>query len=468
MNLISFLRCFILLGMLATAAEAQPTVTILYSFSSTSGNAGYHPRAGLVEAPDGNYYGVAYQGGGNGAGTIYEMIPGGIVTDVLNFSTGTTGGEPSAPLIVGKDGNLYGEALGGTYFEGTVFEFTTTNHTINNFYSFISPAGNTPEGPMLQGQDGNFYGVTEDSATFGYEGTVYKLQTNGTITTLYSFTQTNGVINTNGFEPESGLVQGPDGVLYGTTLAGGTSTANSGNGVGTIFKITTNGLFQTMWSFNGTNGNTPENVPLIFGPDGNLYGTTFSGGTNQNGGTIFRISPSGNFASLVSLNPNTQGAQVEGGLLLGKDGNFYGTTVGGDGIIFELDTNGNFTTLYQFGQSDFDGSEPRGTLIQGSDGNIYGTTVNGGTNNVGTIFELNLAPSSQEPVILSEVPTDQTLTLTWSSVNNQNYQLQFCTDLVLSNWTNLGPEVTATGTTASGTDNISTNAQRFYRVLQVP
>lgn len=447
------------------AAHAQPTVTILYSFNNTSGNAGYHPRAGLVQAPDGNFYGVAYQGGANSGGTIFEMTPSGNVTDVLDFSTSTTGDEPTAPLIVGRDGNLYGEALGGTFFEGTVFEFTTTNHTINNFYSFEPPAGNTPEGPMLQGQDGSFYGVTADSATFGFEGTIYQLQTNGTINTLYSFTQTNGDINTNGFEPESGLVQGPDGTLYGTTLAGGTSTGNSGNGDGTIFKITTNSVFQTMWSFNGTNGNTPENVPLVFGPDGNLYGTTFSGGTNQNAGTIFRISPSGNFASLVNLNPNTQGAQVESGLLPGRDGNFYGTTIGGNGTIFEVTTNGTFTTLYQFGQSVFDGSAPRGTLIQGSDGNIYGTTVNGGTNNLGTIFKLTLTQPAQVPVILSIVETNEILTLAWSSASNDIYQLQYNTNLLTATWADLGPQVTATNTTATGSDNISTNAQRFYRVL---
>lgn len=453
---------FVTLGILT--AGAQPTVSILYSFSNSAGNAGYHPRAGLVQAPNGDFYGVAYQGGANGDGTIFHMTPSGDVTDVLDFN-GANGIEPVVPLIVGQDGNLYGETSGGgADYEGTVFEFMTSG-AINNFYSFEPPAGNTPAGPMMQGVDGNFYGVTEASATFGYEGTIYKLQTNGTITTLYSFTYTNGVINTNGFEPESGLVQGPDGTLYGTTIAGGTSSANSDNGYGTIFKITTNGGFQTMWSFSGTNGSTPENVPLVFGPDGNLYGTTFGGGTNGNDGTIFSISPSGNFTSLVSLNPNTQGADIYGGLLLAKDGNFYGTTYGGGGTVFEVTTNGTFTTLYQFGQSEFDGNEPRGTLIQGSDGNIYGTTLAGGTNNAGTIFKLTLAQTVQAPVILSTSETNEIFAFTWSSISNDTYQVQYTTNLLTANWVNLGSQVTATNTTGSGTDNITADPQRFYRVL---
>lgn len=454
-------RYFLLFGVLSLlpVKAQEANVTILYSFNNAAGNAGYEPRAGLVEGTNGNFYGVTYQGGTNGFGTIFEMTPSGAVTEVYDFDR-TTGADPQAPLIVGNDGNFYGIALGGEYSLGTAFQFTSGG-AISNFCSFLPPAGDSPAGPLIQGQDGNFYGVTEDSATFGYYGTAYQLQLNGTITTLCSFNATDGS------EPEGGLVQGPDGTLYGTTSTGGTTNDNGANGYGTIFKVTTNGTFQSMWSFNETNGSNPHSR-LVFGPDGNLYGTTYGGGTNSyegsGPGTIFRISPAGNFTSLVSLN-DAQGGNIIAGLLLANDGNFYGVTSSGgpdyDGTIFRVTTNGTFTTLYAFTNA----STAWGTLIQGTDGNIYGTTEFGGTYGYGTVFVMKLAAPVPAPVILSTVETNETFALTWSAVSNDTYQVQYSTNLLSTNWTNLNAPVTATNATASGADNVTGAAQRFYRVL---
>ena len=109
------------------------------------------------------------------------------------------------------------------------------------------------------------------------------------------------------------------------------------------------------------------------GPDGALYGTTFSGGTNVfNAGTIFRITTNGMFTSLVSLDGNEQGGAINSGLLLASDGTFYGMTSGGDGTIFQVTTNGTFNTIYAFDETQ--GFPPAGTLIQGTDGNLYGVT----------------------------------------------------------------------------------------------
>ena len=195
------------------------------------------------------------------------------------------------------------------------------------------------------------------------------------LTTLVSFNLTNGV------DPSVALVQGRDGNFYGTTALGGT---NSGNGHGTVFKMTASGALTTLYSFTGTNdGDEPNGLAL--GTDGNLYGTTFSGGkTNYNAGigaygygTVFRISTNGVLTNLYSFANNSDGRYPEAGLVLAKDGNFYGTTVegglslgDGSGTVFKVSTNGNLATLYQFPD---DAAFPQAPLVQGVDGNLYGT-----------------------------------------------------------------------------------------------
>ena len=450
------LKLVLMIGLLDVAAVCAQgaNLTTLYSFDGTNGS---KPRAGLIQGTNENFYGLAYQGGANSLGTIFEMTPTGGVTNRWSFNR-TDGALPSAPFILGKDGNFYGEALGGTLGFGTIFKLTHDG-AFSNLVSFVPPAGVSTSGPLLQGQDGNFYGVTEQAATLGNSGTIYRMTSGGTVTNLYTFS------GPDGFRPRGGLVQGTNGILYGTTSQGGTN-----GGYGTIFKISTNGAFQSMWSFNGTNGSTPGLAPLVFGPDGNLYGTTIGGGTNAfNGsyGTIFRNTPSGAFTSLVSLDGNTMGASVNAGLLLGTNGNFYGATYGGGGTIFEVTPNGTFTTIYVFDGSQ--GVGPLGTLIQGTDGDLYGTTETGGENDLGTVFRLSLtAPDAPVPVILFVSAANGNLGLTWSSVSGRIYQLQSNPDLTTTNWTDVNLPVTASDVTTFGTDAIGPEAQRFYRVELLP
>lgn len=456
MKIHSALKLVLIIGLLDLLVPlAQGAyLTTLYSFDGTNGA---RPRAGLIQGTNGNFYGLAYQGGVNNLGTIYELTPAGGVTNRWSFNR-TDGALPAAPFILGQDGNLYGEALGGTLGFGTLFQLTSGG-TFSNLVSFVPPNGVSTSGPLLQGQDGSFYGVTEQAATLGNSGTIYRMTPDGQVTNLYTFS------GLDGYRPRGGMVQDPNGMLYGTTSQGGTN-----GGYGTIFKISTNGAFQSLWSFNQTNGSTPGIAPLVFGLDGNLYGTTIGGGTNAfNGsyGTIFRITPSGEFTSLVSLDGGTMGASINAGLLLGTNGNFYGATYGGGGTIFEVTPNGVFTTIYMFDGSQ--GNGPLGTLTQGTDGNLYGTTETGGQYDLGTIFRLSFtAPDAPVPVILSVSETNGTLGLTWSSVSGRYYQLQSNPDLTTTNWTDVNPPVIATDATASGTDTLGPEAQRFYRVELLP
>jgi uncharacterized repeat protein (TIGR03803 family) len=183
------------------------------------------------------------------------------------------------------------------------------------------------------------------------------------------------------------LVQGNDGNLYGTTFYGGV------NNDGTVFKITPGGVLTTLFSFNGANGQYPYSS-LVQGSDGNFYGTTAYGGSNGLG-TVFKITPAGILTSLVSFN-NTNGNFPDAAMMQGSDGNFYGTTYnGGDsgiGTIFRMTPAGVLTTLVSFNIDN--GASPNAALVQGSDGNFYGTTQTGGSSSGGgwgTVFKMTPA-----------------------------------------------------------------------------
>ena len=205
-----------------------------------------------------------------------------------------------------------------------------------------------------------------------------------TFTSLASF---NG---TNGADPfYAVLVQGLDGNLYGTTSARGA------HGQGTVFKITPSGTLTTLYSFCAKSNCTDGSVPyggLVLGTDGDFYGTTFTGGA-LNAGTVYKITPAGKVTTLHSFK-FSDGLNPYDALVQGTDGNFYGTTTYGGahllGNVFKITPQGVLTNLHSFDSSD--GSEPEAGLIQGTDGNFYGTTYNGGgPGGYGTAFKITPA-----------------------------------------------------------------------------
>ena len=373
-------------------------LTSLYSF--TGGNDGFYPQAGLAQGRDGNLYGTTYYGGkyvhypfsfSFSFGTVFRISTNGALTSLYSFAEGNDGGYPSAGLVQGSDGDFYGTTSGGgtNGGYGTVFKIST-NGVLTSLYSFTGGNdGRTPQAGLVQSSDGYFYGTTQyggttnyntDTGTYGY-GTVFQISTNGALTSLYSFPRSN-----DGANPQAGLVQGSDGYFYGTAVNGGTNDA------GTVFKISSNGALTSLYSFTGGNDGAAPEAGLVQGGDGSFYGTTSGGGTHTNG-TVFKISPNGVLTSLYSFTGTNDGAHPSAGLVQGSDGNFYGMTSSGgaynSGTVFKISPNGALTRLYSFTGSD-DGAYPQAGLVQGSDGNFYGTTVEGGTDGWGNVFQISI------------------------------------------------------------------------------
>jgi uncharacterized repeat protein (TIGR03803 family) len=443
----------------AFVAQAGVVFTTLYSFDG--GNDGGYPDAGLVQGSDGAFYGTTYGGGANGSGTVFKISTNGVLTSLYSFTGASDGAGPDAGLVLGTDGNFYGttENGGSNGGYGTVFKIST-NGTLTSLYSFTG--GNDGAYPLVQlveGSDGSFYGTTSvsDASSGTGSGTVFKISTNGVLTSLYSFTGGN-----DGWDPR-GLVQGSDGYFYGTTYEGG-----SNGGFGTVFKISTNGTLTSLYSFTGGNNGAYPMAGLVQGGDGSFYGTT-SGSYASFGsgnGTVFKISANGTLTSLYSFTGGNDGANRFAGLVQGSDSNFYGTTANGgangEGVVFEISAIGTLTSLYSF-TGGSDGANPTGALVQGSDGSFYGTTYGTSTGGAGTVFRLAIVPTA--PAFQAVTLTNSMLLLTWSTVLGGTYLLQFNSDLSSNNWTNLGSPLTATGTTLSQTDPVTNVPQRFYRLV---
>jgi len=443
--------------------------TTLVSFTGTNGPyPGANPSARLVLGADGNFYGTAPNGGANSNGTIFEVSPdGSFFTNIYNFSGGTNGANPSGALILGGDGNFYGTTYnGGVNNCGTVFQFAT-NGTCTMLGLLGGTNGAHPDTALIRGPDGSLYGTTKfggpyPKTTFGGTGygVIFQITTNGTLSNPVVFDSTNGANS-------AALALGHDGNFYGTTEWGG-SISQLPLGFGTIFRLNPDGTFTNLYKFSGGDDGGFPVASLVQGNDGNFYGTTENGGSNQLG-TVFLITPEGQFKSLCSFTSSSVGGYPEGALVQGGDGNFYGTTyIGGDnqvGTIFEITADGHLTPLISFtgtsGPSP--GANPQGALVQGTDGNFYGTTSLGGANGLGTIFRLSVPM----PAVLAITLTNGAATLTWSAVAGQIYQLQYSDDLTRTSWPFLTkPSVATNGVmTATDFDDIASFAQRFYRVV---
>jgi uncharacterized repeat protein (TIGR03803 family) len=456
---------------LPRSAEAQSVkVTLIYAFSSVpnlkipTNTDGSSPQSQLAFGSDGDLYGSTSTGGTNGVGTLFRVTTNGAFTLLGTFSHPDSADRNASLVLAG--GTLYGTtASEGVNTNGTIYT-VTTNGTVSTLYTFSPLSGSTnsdgaaPEAGLTLGHDGNLYGITTRGGAYG-QGTIFKITTNGNLTPLSSFLN-------NGYSYQipmvSQLTFGHDGNLYGTSQEDGT------NGDGDVFQATTNGGLATFSSFGGPVAGYQPSEGVTLGPDGDFYGTTHNGGTNNNNlGTAYQITPAGAIATLVSFN-NTNGAYPAASLTLGSDGALYGSTQYGGtngandyfgGTLFRLTTNGAFTPLYSFaGPSNSNytnalGSQPMSALTQAPDGSFYGTTSKYGPNSSGTIFRLTISPPMTPPPALVIQYYSKNIVLTW---NGPTWTLQTAPSLH-GTYTNM-PSATSPYT------NGVAPAGQFFRLIE--
>jgi len=297
---------------------------------------------------------------------------------------------------------------------GYIFKLDPTGQA-TTLYTFSGGADGCQPSLLVRDSDGNFYGATAEGGDLNCVftsppgcGTIFKLDATGQLTTLYAFQG-----DKDGIAP-NGLIRDPAGNFYGTTYFGGPTADQPLSGFGTVFKLDTTGTKTTLYGFtNGADGQHP--VGVIRDNAGYLYGTTWAGGSSGRG-TVFKLDTTGHLTVLYSFPNIKDGTGPAGGLILDPAGNLYGTAgggAGGWGTVFELDTTGKETVLHSFSGSDVPVSVlPFGSLLLDAAGNLYGVTSEyccdkiGYPTTFGNIFEISpdfsltssaLTPSTVSP-----------------------------------------------------------------------
>ena len=367
-------------------ARAQ-SETVVYSFR---GNAfGSEPVGSLVGDSKGNAYGTASTGGSSncpgGCGLVFKGGPFGFAI-VYSFTGGPNdGANPRGMLLLDKSsGNLYGTtAEGGTNGNGTVFKITPsgTETILWSFGASGSGDGTGPNGSLAMDAHGNLYGTTHSGGAFN-SGSVFKITASGVESVLYSFQD-----GTDGAWPLGGPILDKAGNIYGTTSVGG-------GGAGTVFELSASGEETILHKFDSTSSDGVQPCSsLVFGPKGDLFGTTEFGGT-QGKGTVFVLNPDTGYEKVLYSFGSQSGDGIWpfAGVTFDTKGNLYGTTLNGGfdnlGTVYSLTPSGTESVVYSFGEQNTDGNVPYGGLLLDSQGNLYGTTIIGGIHGQGAIFRI--------------------------------------------------------------------------------
>lgn len=362
---LSVARTFSVAAALATLGTAHAsTFTTLHLFTGTDGAT---PNE-LIQGADGNYYGSTSAGGNHDNGEVFKMTPAGAVT-VLYVFNGTSGSRPLGALAAGGDGYYYGTTSnGGSLSGGTAFKISPSG-ALTFLHQFgAAGEGQNPTG-LISGNDGNFYGTTYFGGAGGV-GTLFKMTPAGVVTTLHSFTGADGSM------PMDQLRSAGDGSYYGLSANGGAANC------GTFYRITNDGTFSLLYSFpNAAPAGCKPQGRLVDGAGGDsadFFGTTQSGGANS-AGTVFRITRAGVPSWLHSFAGTADGATPHGGLTLANNLSFYGTTGSGGaygvGVTFKISSTGSYTLLHSLNPAVAgETTGPHAPLLLDSAGNLIGST----------------------------------------------------------------------------------------------
>ena len=352
--------------------------------STTNGS---NPKGDLVEAPNLKLYGMTSGGGTNSVGVLFEYNPiGNVFTKKVNFSAASSGANPNGSLMVAGNGKLYGlTSNGGSGNSGTLFDYVAGTTFVNKNFDFTSTFGTNPQGSLVQAGNGFLYGTGFNGGATN-EGTIFEYDpTLNTLTKKFDF-----AYGVSGGNPLSNLTLAPNGRFYGMTPYGGVV------GYGVLFEYdpTTSGFSKKLDFFSSSKGSNPLGG-LVQAPNGMLYGMTSNGGSNS-AGVLFEYDPIGSsYLKKVDFSTVATGGYPSGRLLLAANNKLYGLTPyggsSGDGVLFEYDP-GSLTVTKKVDFSSFtSGAVPQGSLQMAANGKLYGMTSQGGTNSNGTLFEFDPA-----------------------------------------------------------------------------
>ena len=344
----------------------------------------------LAQGRDGNLYGTTSSGGRFNFGTVFKITPVGAITTLYDFNAGGSDGFLTVSgLTLGTDGNFYGTTYsGGANNSGTIFKITPVG-VLTTLHSFTNTDGFAAAPPVL-GANGNYYGVTQGNTL---TGTAYSITSSGTYKLLPDPLPASSA---------APLLLAKDRNFYGTTSYGGSFNQ------GTVFRMSATGAVKIIYNFDGhANGGVPRG-PLVQGSDGFLYGTASGGGLVSNPvGVVFKLSTGGAITVLHSFDAAdlTDGKSPFAGLVAATDGNFYGGSSGSQGgpaqygALFKITKSGSYSVQHLFDLTH--GQSPWPTAMQHTNGVIYGLASAGGVSNTGVVYSLAVGI----PGALSLMPT---------------------------------------------------------------
>ncbi|HZT41297.1 MAG TPA: choice-of-anchor tandem repeat GloVer-containing protein [Chthonomonadaceae bacterium] len=387
-------------------------LTDLHDF--TNGNDGSYPESGVLFDREGNLYGDNTSGGPTNSGSVYKYSLATKTFTLLHRFNFWDGCGSNGLTLVGH--SLYGVTyVGGANFYGEVYRIDLPTATrplkFEVLHSFSGSDGSVPWGPLAAGSDGNLYGTTSDFASWGL-GTVFKITPAGDYTLLHAFSGPDGAY------PIAGMTEGSDGLLYGTAVHGGPGYYLDG-GNGAVFKMRQDGSdFHILHAFDGSDGRGPVCV-LQQASDGLLYGTTAAGGFREVG-TVFRLNADGSVFDVIhDFHHYVKDADHPlAGVVEGPDGNFYGATGSGGaygaGAVYMVPTH--LPIITSFSPPTTRASAGTSVIITGVNlDSISSVTIAGVSQSILSVsattvtFQLNTAtPAGAYPIVVTTLQGSST------------------------------------------------------------
>lgn len=344
----------------------------------------YNIAGSLTLLSNGKILGVNSSGGNNNLGVLYEYnYVTNSITKKIDFNGVPNGSNPCGTILETTNGKLFGMTTdGGLYNSGILYEYDTLTNNLSKIIDFQDSIGTNPFGSLFQATNGAIYGITQGGGTVG--GVIFEFD----LTSQNLTKKINLEWAENGKNPQKALLKATDGNIYGTTASGGIYN------LGTLYRLNlTNGIYTKLHDFGDI---SKEQIPLcglIQATNGKIYGTTAFGGVNESG-VIFEYDITQDlYSKKVEFDNITLGRLAEGTLFQASNGNLYGYNYAGGiysaGTLFEYNPNSNILTKKVDFKSDSIGCNPYGSLIE-LNGKLFGTTNNGGNNGEGVVFDYDL------------------------------------------------------------------------------